>query len=283
MTCIHPTAIVHSKVKLGKGVKIGPYCVIDSPDVVLEEGVEIKSHVHIDGNVYIKKETKIYPFASIGSPPQKHHYDELEKNPIEIGAECEIREYVSINSSHGKGEKVTIGDNCFIMAYSHIAHNCTIGNFVVMANGATLGGHVSVGDHANLGGLCAIHQRCRIGEYAMIGGGSMIGTDVPPFSIGSGYPIKLHGLNWIGLKRKKVPHEALKTLVKGYRITFQSGLSWKDARAEILLSLDMNPYLQKWVEFCDRSTRGLTTAHEKKIQVPSKSDPLKYNELAEVT
>ncbi len=271
MTEIHPTAIVHPNIKLKRGVKIGPYSVIDSPDVILEEDVEIKSHVHIAGNVHVKKGTKIYPFASIGSPPQKHHYIEQEKNPIEIGENCEIREYVSINSSHGAGEKVTIGDRCFIMAYCHIAHNCRIGNFVTMANGATLGGHVVVGDYANFGGLCAIHQWCMIGEHAMVGGGTMASNDIPPFSLVAGYPVKLNGLNWIGLKRRNVPHEALMSLVKAYRITCKSRMTWKEAREELVNTVEMNPYLHKWIEFCDNSKRGLPPIREKAVQSSNSS------------
>ena len=281
MRQIHPTAIVHPQVRLGDGVKIGPYCVISSPQVILDEGVILKAHVHIDGAVHIKKHTKIYPFVSIGSPPQNLVF-EGDDNPIEIGEHCEIREYVSINSSCGANEKTVVGDRCYIMAYCHIAHNCTVGSFVVMTNGATLAGYVQVGDHAVLGGLCAIHQKCRIGEYSMIGGGSMIGTDVPPFTLGSGYPIQLYGLNWVGLKRKGISHQSRKNLLKIYRITYQSGVSWTEAKLRIQEELGKDPYVQKWIDFCDHSKRGLTKPNVKKQRASSVLESSETPELAEL-
>ena len=281
MTEIHSTAIIHPKVKLGKNVKIGPYAVINSPDVVLEEGVEIKAHAYLDGFVHIMKNTTIFPFVSIGSPPQDKSY-QGEKTRIQIGENCQIRDYVSINSSCGEGEEVTIGNSCFIMAYCHIAHNCKLGNHVTMANGATLGGHVIVGDYVNLGGLCAIHQNCRIGEYAMVGGGSMASRDIPPFILGNGYPIELAGINLIGLKRNGVPFESRKTISKAYRLTLKSGLTWEAARAEILATNEMNPFLEKWIEFCNQSQRGLAPARMKSHKKITQSEKLKCPELVEL-
>lgn len=281
MTNIHPSAVVHPKVKLKKGVRIGAYAILDSPDIELDEGVEIKPHVHISGYVHIKKDTVIYPYVSIGSPPQNKSY-KGEKTLIEIGEGCQIREYVSINSSCGEGEKLTIGDHCFIMAYCHIAHNCKVGNHVIMANGATLGGHVIVGDYANFGGLCAIHQKCRIGDHVMIGGGSMTSVDVPPFCLGIGYPLQLSGLNWVGLKRKGVSHETRKVMIRAYRITLLSGLSWEAAREQIINTLDMNQYIQKWIEFCDQSLRGLCPARVKGKARKSNAGGREYPELVEM-
>lgn len=281
MTNIHPSAVVHPKVKIKRGVRIGPYAIVNSPDIELGEGVEIKPHVHIDGKVSIKKDTVIYPFASIGTPPQNLSY-QGEVTAIEIGERCQIREYVSINSSCGIDEKLTIGDDCFIMAYCHIAHNCKLGNGIVMANGATLGGHVIVGDYANFGGLCAIHQKVKIGEHAMIGGGSMVSVDVPPYCLGIGYPFQMSGLNWIGLKRKGVSHEDRKKIIKAYRITLLSGLAWESARDEIIKTIDMTPYVQRWIEFCDQSLRGLSPARtrgSKKKDGPQNRD---YPELVEM-
>lgn len=265
MTNIHPTAVVHPKAKIGRGVRIGAYTILQSPEICLDENVTIEPHVFIDGNVHIKRGTTISPFVSIGAPPQNLAF-RGEKTSIIIGEDCQIREYVSINAPCGEGEVLVIGDGCFIMAYCHIAHNCTVGNHVIMANGATLGGHVVVGDHANLGGMCAIHQNCRIGDYAMVGGGSMLGTDVPPFTMGSGYPMKLGGLNWVGMKRKGIPHEIRKSLIQAYRTTFLMGLSWHEAREHILKVQEINPYLQRWIEFCDQSRRGLTPVKEKRVQ-----------------
>ncbi len=281
MTKIHPTAIVHPKVKIHKSVRIGAYSVLNSPNITLDEGVEIKNHAVIEGHVHIKKNTTICSFVSIGGAPQNIYYAG-EESFIEIGENCHIREYVSINSSCGEGEKLVIGNKCYIMTYCHIAHNCILGNNVVMANNATLGGHVIVGDHANLGGLCAIHQKCRIGNHAMVGGGAMVGTDVPPFCLGSGYPIKLSGLNWIGLKRNGISREIRKGLIRTYRLTLLSGLSWKLAREEIIKTVEMNPLVQKWIDFCDESKRGLTPARDKRLLNAVKKNQLIVNELVEI-
>jgi UDP-N-acetylglucosamine acyltransferase len=256
MAEIHPTALVHPGAKLAAGVKVDAYAVIASPHVELEEGVVVKPHVYIDGNVKVGKGTVIWPFASIGSQTQDLKY-RGETTYVEIGQQCQIREYVTINSSCGEGTKVVVGNNCLLMAYCHVAHNCTIGNGVIMANSATLAGHVHVGNYVTLGGICALHQYTRIGDYAMVGGGSMVAQDIPPYCICSGYPAKVAGLNIIGLKRRKFPIDLRKMLIRAYRITYQSGLSWKEAREVLLLEMGDEPFVEKWVEFCDQTKRGL--------------------------
>ncbi|OGN61407.1 MAG: acyl-[acyl-carrier-protein]--UDP-N-acetylglucosamine O-acyltransferase [Chlamydiae bacterium RIFCSPHIGHO2_12_FULL_49_11] len=260
---IHHTASIHPKAKIGKKVVIGPFVVIDSPDVVLGDGVCLKAQVYISGAVTIGEGTIIWPFASIGAETQDLKY-RGEQTRVIIGKHCRIRESVTINSSCGEGSTVSVGDYTLIMAYCHVAHNCSVGSHVVMANGATLAGHVSIGNWVVLGGLSAVHQFVRIGDYAMIGGGAMLGRDLPPYTIGSGYPFRIAGLNIVGLKRNNIGLETRKKLTGIYRITFDQGLDWENAREKILSEFSDMPEAQNWVRFCDESNRGLVVAMNKK-------------------
>ncbi len=263
MTKIHKTAIVHPEAKIGMNVVIEAYAVLNSPNIILGDNVVIKSHAYLDGHVRIGSGTTIWPFASVGSQTQDLKY-KGEVTYVEIGENCQIREYVTVNSSCGEGTKVIIGNQCLIMAYCHVAHNCVIGNGVIMSNGATLAGHVTIGNHAILGGVCAVHQYTRIGDYAMVGGGSMVGQDLPPFCIGSGFPLKVVGLNVVGLKRHKFSLELRKQLIRAYRLTYQAGYSWDQIREQILEELGTSESLNTWVHFCDQTVRGLSPLRRKK-------------------
>ena len=258
MSQIHTSAIVHPDAKIGNNVIIEPYAVVNSPEVELGDNVVIKSHAYIEGNVHIGEGTIIYPFASIGTQTQNLKYAG-EKTYVRIGKNCQIREYVTINSSCGNQSRVEVGDKALIMAYCHVAHNCRVGKGVIMANGATLAGYVEVGDYANLGGLCAIHQNTRIGEYAMIGGGSMIGSDVPPYTIGQGYPLVVVGLNWIGLKRHNFSLSERKSLTQAFKLTYEPGIKWSEARKNILEKVPPSSHIDFWVKFCDSSKRGIAS------------------------
>lgn len=256
MSNIHKTAIVHKQAKIGKDVVIGPYSILDSPDIVLEDKVQIKSHVTIEGNVHIGKDTKIASYASIGVATTNLSY-RGEVTYIKIGSNCDIREYVSINSSCGEGTVVSIGDNCLLMPYSFVAHNCSVGNNVIMTNGATLAGHVKIGNNVILGGLCAIAQKLRVGDHAMVGGGSKVLLDIPPFTICSGYPCKVGGLNIVGLKRRKFEPAIQKNLSKAFRITYKMGLKWVEAKERILETIPQSKHLDNWIEFCSSSDSGI--------------------------
>lgn len=188
---IHPTAVIHSKAKIGKDVTIEPYVFI-GPDVTLEDGVTVKAHAYIEGHTRIGENTIIYPSASIGTKAQALKY-RGEVTYIEIGKNCEIREFVTINSSIHANSILKIGDSCLIMAYCHIAHNSVVGNHVVLNNNATLAGHVVIEDFAIIGGMTAIHQFCRIGAYAMVGGKSGVTRDIPPYTLGTGFPYRFGG------------------------------------------------------------------------------------------
>jgi len=198
---IHPTAVITEGAKLGKNVKVGPYCIVGS-EVVLHDNVELKSHVVIEGITEIGENTVIYPFASIGQPPQILKYANERSSTI-IGSNNTIREYVTVQAGSQDGGMVTkIGNNNLFMVGVHIGHDCKIGNNTVFANYVSLAGHIEVEDYVIIGGLSAVHQYARIGKYSMIGGLSPVGADVIPFGLVSSKRAVLEGLNLIGMKRR---------------------------------------------------------------------------------
>ncbi|HTP83473.1 MAG TPA: acyl-ACP--UDP-N-acetylglucosamine O-acyltransferase [Alphaproteobacteria bacterium] len=216
---IHPTAIVEKGARLGQRVRIGPYCVVGA-DVMLADDVELVSHVVIAGHTSIGEKTKVYPFASLGHPPQDLKY-KGEPTRLVIGKNNVIREHVTMNpGTAGGGALTEVGSNGLFMVAIHVAHDCHVGDHVVMANNATLGGHVHVGDFAVLGGLCAVHQYVRIGHHAMIGGMSGVENDVIPFGSVMGDRARLSGLNIIGLKRNGFSREDIHNLRTAYRLLF---------------------------------------------------------------
>ena len=215
----HPTAVIDPKARIADGVEIGPYCVI-GPDVELKAGVKLLSHVVAAGRTLVGARTRIYPFASIGHPPQDLKY-QGELSTLSIGEDTVIREHVTMNpGTEGGGMATRVGDRCLIMVGAHVAHDCQIGNDVIMANNATLGGHVHVGDFAVLGGLCAIHQFVRIGRHAMVGGMSGVENDVIPYGSVLGDRARLSGLNLVGVKRRGFSREDIHALRTAYRLLF---------------------------------------------------------------
>lgn len=255
MSNIHPQAIVEPGAKIGKNVTIEPFAVIKKT-VTLEDHVVIKSHAYIDGNTTIGEGTVIYPGASIGTKTQDLKF-RGEKTYVVIGKRCEIREFVTINSSCQENSTVRIGDECLIMAYCHVAHNCEIGNRVVMSNSAMLAGHVIVEDCAIIGGMTPVHQFSRIGCYSMVGGFSRVPRDVPPYTVGGGFPYKFGGINIIGLKRHKFPLEVRVALSKAFKITYRSGLHLEEAIDQIQSQLEPFTEVKHWIDFCKNSKRGL--------------------------
>ncbi|MCC7271275.1 MAG: acyl-ACP--UDP-N-acetylglucosamine O-acyltransferase [Alphaproteobacteria bacterium] len=219
MTQIHPTAVVAPGAEVGSGATVGPFCCIGA-NVRLGDGASLVSHVVVDGHTTIGPETKVYPFAVLGLPPQHLRY-QGEPTTLEIGRGNTIREHVTMHPGTPFGIGTTrIGDNGLFMVGTHVAHDCVIGNNVVMANNATLGGHVQVGDHAYLGGLCAVHQYVRIGHHAMIGGMSGVESDVIPYGSVMGDRARLSGLNVVGLKRRGFSRDDIHHLRNAYRLLF---------------------------------------------------------------
>lgn len=220
MTEIHPTAIIEEGAEIGTNVKIGAYCVVGA-NVELYENTQLHSHVVITGHTKIGKNCQIYPFASIGQPPQDLKY-KGEKNNLIVGNDNVIREYVTINpGTEGGGLTTQIGNNCLLMVGTHVGHDCKVGNEVVFANNATLGGHVVVEDYAILGGLSAVIQHRRIGKLAIIGGLTVVDLDVIPYGRVIGNRAILDGLNLIGLKRRNYPHDQIQELRHAYNLLFE--------------------------------------------------------------
>ncbi len=255
MSNIHPTAIIEEGAKLGKNVTIEPYAIIKK-NVTLGDRVVIKSHAYIDGYTTIGEGTVIYPSASIGTKTQAKKF-QGEKTYVKIGKNCEIREFVTINSSCGEGSTVEVGDGCLIMAYCHIAHHCRVGNHVIMANGAMLAGHVEIGDYANIGGMTPIHQFVRVGAHAMVGGLSRVAHDIPPYTLGAGIPYRMAGLNLIGLKRHDFSLELRKALTQAFKLTYRSGIQLKEATERVEKEVEDSPVIRHWVDFIKTSKRGL--------------------------
>ena len=219
MTEIHPTAIVEQAARLGEGAVIGPYCCVGGA-VEIGDGVRLHSHVVVAGRTRIGPNTHIYPFASIGHPPQDLKF-KGEESELVIGANNIIREHVTMNPGTAGGGMITrIGNNGLFMVGAHVAHDCQVGNHVILANNATLAGHVAVDDFAILGGLSAVHQFCRIGRHAMIGGMSGVENDVIPYGSVTGNRARLDGLNIVGLRRRGFSRSEVTALRKAYRLLF---------------------------------------------------------------
>jgi len=220
---IHPTTLITGNVKIPEDVEIGAFCVIEG-DVKIGRGTRIANRVTLKGRVTIGENCRIYDGAVIGEEPQHLDY-RGEDSEVIIGSNVIIREYVTVHRGTGIDKmKTIIGDNCMLMAYSHVAHDCIVGEGVIMANCATLGGHVEVGNYAFIGGLSAVHQWTRIGSYAMVGGLTGVSLDIPPFTIASGQHAQLWGVNTVGLKRRGFSEERISVIKKAYKILFKSNL-----------------------------------------------------------
>lgn len=254
---IHPTAIVSEKAEIADGVAIGPYCIIGD-HVTIGAGTRINAHVMIDPYVEIGADCTIYQYAAIGAPPQSLKF-KGETSWVKIGNGCIIREFVTIHRGTEFGGGLTrIGDNCFLMAYTHIAHDCLVGSQVVMANNATLAGHITIGDHATIGGLVAVHQFVRVGEFAFVGGKSAVVKDIPPYVIAAGDRAVLHGLNQVGLKRHGFSNATVSQLKKTYRLIFRFGLTLNEAIERVKAEVEPIPEVERFISFIKASQRGIT-------------------------
>jgi UDP-N-acetylglucosamine acyltransferase len=224
---IHQTAIVEEGASVSPDAYVGPYCVIGS-GANIAAGVKLQSHVAIAGKTTIGAGTVIFPYSSIGHPPQDLKFHG-EMSELIIGENCTIREHVTINpGTEGGGMLTRIGDSCLIMVGAHVAHDCLIGDQVILVNNATLGGHVEIGNFAIIGGLSAVHQFVRIGEHAMIGGASGVETDIIPFGSATGNRAVLNGLNLTGMKRRGFARDDIHALRNAYKYLFSDQGTFAD-------------------------------------------------------
>jgi len=253
---IHPSAVISSNADIHDDVYIGPFCFVGD-GVSIKRGTKLFSNIVLDGNTEIGENCIIYPFTSIGLPPQDLKYKN-ENTGVRIGNNNIIRENITIHRGSVKGDGLTeIGNSNFFMAYVHIAHDCKVGNSVVMANAATLGGHVKVEDFAVIGGIVAIHQFARIGAYSMVGGFSGVVQDIMPYMIASGERAKLYGLNVIGLKRQGFSDETINLLKKVYKILFREKNTLMRAVEKIQEELPQTDEIRNIIDFIGKSERGI--------------------------
>ena len=255
-TQIHSTALVDPSAELGKNVKIGPYVLIHA-DTYIGDNTCIDSFAQIKPHTRLDADNHVFSYACIGEIPQDLKF-QGEHSTLEIGANNKIREFCTINRGTGEGGgKTRIGNNCLLMAYSHVAHDCNLGDHVIMANCATLAGHVSIGDQAIIGGLSAVHQFVRIGEMAFVGGKTGAAQDVPPFTLVAGERAKLEGLNLVGLRRNKTSKDDIMALKKALRLIWYSGNTREEAVIKIKADeIYKNPKVNLLLEFLNNSNRG---------------------------
>ncbi|MDI6781744.1 MAG: acyl-ACP--UDP-N-acetylglucosamine O-acyltransferase [bacterium] len=252
---IHPTAIIHPEAQIGKGVIVGPFTVIDK-GVRIGQGTQIGAHVILANWTIIGADCKIHAGAVIGDDPQIKDYKHEESYCL-IGDNNVIREYVTIHRGWHKGDATRIGNNNFLMANTHIAHDCQIGDNVIMANAATLGGHVIVEDNAFISGLVGIHQFVRIGTLSMIGGCSKVVQDVPPYALADGHPACVSGLNIVGMRRAEIIPQVRGVLKKAYKLLYHSGLNTNQALSTIKNELEMTHEIEHLVRFIEAAKRGI--------------------------
>jgi len=253
---IHSTAVIAPEASLGKGVSVGAYSII-GPNVEVGEGTAISSHVVIEGPARIGSNNKIFPFNSIGAAPQDKKYAG-ESTMLEIGDGNTIREFCTFNRGTAQDTGATrLGNDNWIMAYVHLAHDCQVGNNTIFANNTQLAGHVHVGDHAVFGGFTVVHQFVRIGMHSITAMGSILLQDLPPYVTVAGNTARPYGINSEGLKRRGFLSMEIARIKSAYKTLYKSGLSLEEAKAHIASASIGAPELRPMLEFLDRSTRGI--------------------------
>ena len=253
---IHPTAIIDASAQIGDNVTIGPYCIIKA-DTVIGDNCELKSHVVVANHTTLGKGNTIYPFASIGEDPQDKKYAN-EPTRLVIGDNNTIREYATINRGTIDDEGITVvGDDNWIMAYVHIAHDCVLGNHTILANCSSLAGHVHVGDYVILGGFTKLHQFCRVGAHAFSAMDSGFQKDVPPFVMAQGNPAIPRAINFEGLKRRGFSKDRIANIKSAYRVLYKSDLKLDQAVQELEAMATESEDVKMMVDFIKESTRSI--------------------------
>lgn len=255
-TVIHPTALISADAQIGDGARIGAWAIVGEQCIV-GDGCVLAARATLERNVTLAPNVRIGIGSVIGGDPQDLKFGG-EETFVEIGEGTVVREYATINRGTAESHRTTVGRNCLIMSYVHLAHDCHVGDNVIISNGSQFAGHVTVEHHANISGLCVVHQFAKIGQYSFIGGGSRVPQSVPPFVMAVGSPMKLYGLNKVGLERNGFAKETVQELKRAYRLLFMSDLKMSDAVARAATELKPLPELQALLDFMrEAGARGV--------------------------
>jgi UDP-N-acetylglucosamine acyltransferase len=254
-TRVHPTALIAPDAQLGDGVEVGPFAIIGE-SCAIGDGSVVAARATLERNVTLGASVRIGAGSIVGGPPQDVKY-RGEQTTVEIGDGTVVREYTTINRGTTHSFKTKVGKNCFIMSYVHLGHDCQVGDGVVLVNGVQLAGHVTVEDRAIVSGLTAVHQFVRIGRFSFIGGCSRVAQDVPPYTRAVGNPIKLYGLNSVGLRRNNFSDDVVRELKRAYRLFFRSELNLSQAVQRAEAELEQLPEVQEFVRFVSDTNRGV--------------------------
>lgn len=259
---IHPTAMIDPTARIEAGVVVEPYAIVGRY-VSLGEETRIGAFSVIGDFTTIGPRNRIYHHASVGTDSQDLKY-QGEESYLVLGEGNIVREYVTLNRATGAGEATLVGNHSMFMAYSHLAHNSVVGDHCIVANAAEIGGHVVIEDHAVLGGLAAVHQFCRIGTHSIVGAGSKVVLDVPPFLLVDGHPVRPHGLNLIGLRRHKFSREEIRQIQDAYEIVFHRSLRVEQAVARLREEFPESPHVARIVDFLEQAERGIIRPRKRK-------------------
>ena len=254
-TGIHPTAIISPDAKIGSGVEIGPGAIV-GPQCDIGDGCVLAPRAVLERNVKLAPRVKVGIGSVLGGDPQDLKF-KGEETWVEIGEGTTIREYLTINRGTAQSFKTTVGKGCFLMSYVHLAHDCHLGDGVIISNATQLAGHVTIGDRAILSGLTAVHQFVKIGRFSFVGGASRVAKDVPPYTKAVGNPVKLYGLNSVGLQRNGFPEDVVRELKRAYRLFFRSELNVSQAMEKARAELHVTPEVEEFLQFVDASGRGV--------------------------
>jgi UDP-N-acetylglucosamine acyltransferase len=253
---IHPTAIIAADVQLGQRVTVGPFSIIED-DVTIGDGTIIDSHARIGTGTRIGRDCHLHHCAVVGTAPQDLKYAG-EKTELFVGDRTVIREFATLNRGTAHRRKTIVGADCLIMAYAHVAHDCWLGDHVILANAANLAGHVTIEDWVIIGGVVPVHQFVRLGAHCIIGGGFRVPKDIVPYAMAAGHPLKVAGINRVGLERRGFGAEQLAPLSRAFRLLFRSKLNTSQALDRIRAEVDQTAEVKHLLEFVENSERGIT-------------------------
>lgn len=254
-TEVSSLAVVSPDARIGEGVIIDPFAVVEG-NVEIGDRTHVQAHVHLRSGARIAEDCVIFTGASVGATPQDLKFSGEETLAI-VGPRTVVREYVTVHRGTTATGRTTVGSDCLLMAYTHVAHDCVVGDNVILANGAQLGGHAHVDDWAIVGGLVGVHQFNRIGKHAMIGAGFKVSKDVPPFVTAGQWPLQFMGVNRIGLKRRGFSEDEIATLTEAYRILYSAGLNTSDALVQLTPVAAASQAVRDVVDFVRDSKRGI--------------------------